>query len=129
MVIRKKPEKHSAPALKIVDSSTETGSQPPRKLGAHGLNLWRAITSEYDISDIGGIEILAQICAALDRAEALAEQVEADGPKGGLKEHPALKTELANRAFVCRNIQRLGLNLEVVKPVGRPNRSSGWAPS
>jgi hypothetical protein len=40
--------------------------------------------------------------------------------KSGMREHPLLKGELANRAFVCRSLHRLGLNLEVVKPIGRP---------
>ena len=40
--------------------------------------------------------------------------------KSGMREHPLLKAELANRAFVCRWLHRLGLNLEVVKPIGRP---------
>lgn len=80
--------------------------------------------SEYAITDTGGAEILAQACAALDRAEELSAQINADGctirGKTGLREHPAIKGELANRAFVCRNLQRLGLNLEPLKSVGRP---------
>ena len=40
--------------------------------------------------------------------------------KHGMKEHPALRAELGCRAFITRNLQRLGLNLEDVKPVGRP---------
>jgi hypothetical protein len=85
--------------------------------------------SEYDIHDSGGIEVLAQICATLDRAESLAAEVDRDGPtittKHGLKEHPALRAELGCRAFITRNLQRLGLNLETIKPVGRP---SGYSP-
>jgi len=103
-------------------------AQPPRQLGKQGLTFWNAVMHEYSIEDIGGVEVLAQICAALDRAEQCAEQVDRDGPtvetKSGLREHPALKGELANRAFVTRNLQRLGLNIETLKPVGRP---SGWS--
>jgi P27 family predicted phage terminase small subunit len=111
------------PTLTVVPS-TPIGTQPPRKLGQHGLDLWRKIMAEYDISDAGGLEILCQICVALDRAEQAAEHINRDGPviltKSGLREHPAAKIELANRAFVTRNIQRLGLNIETVKPIGRP---------
>jgi hypothetical protein len=46
-----------------------TAPKPPRKLGEHGARLWRSVTSEYPVEDIGGIELLAQACAALDRAE------------------------------------------------------------
>jgi len=42
--------------------------------------------------------------------------------KNGMREHPLFKMELQNRAFVCRSLARLGLNLEVVKPIGRPGR-------
>jgi hypothetical protein len=108
------------PTLTLV-STAATGPQPPRKLGEHGLKLWNAVQGEYRIDDIGGVEILAQVCAALDRAEALAAQIAIDGEtvmtKAGLREHPG---------FVCRNLQRLGLNVEALKPIGRP---SGWSPS
>jgi hypothetical protein len=117
----KKPTK---PKLKLVSSSPPTGQQPPRALGKHGTDLWRNITDEYNISDAGGIEILALICQALDRAEEMAAAIDRDGPtitiRGVLREHPLLKGELANRAFITRNLQRLGLNIETVKPIGRP---------
>ena len=104
--------------------STATGIQPPRDLGRHGTTLWNGVMSEYQIRDIGGVEILAQVCAALDTAEQCAEQIRTDGvtilTKTGLREHPSLKHELAARAFICRNLQRLGLNIETIKPVGRP---------
>jgi hypothetical protein len=97
---------------------------PPRALGAHGRVLWDAVTSEYDLSDCGGREMLAQACAALDRAEALRERIDKDGAiirtKGGLRDHPGLKHELACRSFVVRTLQRLGLDVEALKAVGRP---------
>jgi hypothetical protein len=37
------------------------------------------VHSEYRIDDRGGIEILTQICAASDRVEALAAQINEDG--------------------------------------------------
>jgi hypothetical protein len=80
--------------------------------------------SEYDIADTGGREMLAQACQALDRAEACAEAIRHDGvvlrSKAGIKDHPAIKHELANRAFVVRTLARLGLDVEAVKGVGRP---------
>jgi hypothetical protein len=120
------PKKTGKPSLKVVDSSTFTGTPPPRKLGEHGLSLWKTIMTEYDIGDTGGIEILYQICATLDRAEAQREVIDEDGEttviKGITRAHPLLREELANRAFITRNLQRLGLNIEAVKPVGRPGR-------
>jgi hypothetical protein len=110
--------------LSIVRSPTPDRLKPPRQLGTHGMKLWRSITSDYDVTDAGGIEMLAQACQALDRAEALRAVIEKDGEiirtKAGLKDHPALKHELANRSFVVRTLQRLGLDVEAIKPVGRP---------
>jgi hypothetical protein len=107
-----------------------TSPSPPRKLGEHGLALWSRVNGEYDISDAGGIELLAQACAAVDRAEALAECVGRDGvviyAKQGPKAHPALKEELAARAFICRTLQRLGINVEAIKPPGRPGGHAPW---
>jgi hypothetical protein len=103
-----------------------SSSIPPlRKLGVHGSSLWDVIMSEYHLEDGGGLEILMQACEAADRVAALAEQISIDGAviqtKNGPRAHPALKDELANRAFICRTLERLGLNLEAVKPVGRPS--------
>src|SRR4051812_485027 len=92
--------------LKIVSALVSDPSSPPRNLGEPGQHLWRTIMSEYDIADAGGREMLAQACAALDRAEACAEHIRHDGEvirsKAAIKDHPAIKHELANRAFVVR---------------------------
>ena len=66
------------PKLTLISPLAKETS-PPRKLGKHGLSLWNAVTSEYDISDIGGREILAQACASQDRVEALAEMIDEEG--------------------------------------------------
>jgi hypothetical protein len=112
------------PPLTVVGSGS-TAIQPPRALGNHGMSLWTAIHAEYRIDDRGGVELLAQACAACDRAEALAACVERDGEtirtKTGIRIHPAVREELACRAFVCRTLERLGLNVESVKAVGRPS--------
>ena len=108
--------------LTVVDPGTNQPS-PPRKLGRHGADLWSAISVEYSIVDPGGRELLAQACGAVDRVEAPAERIDADGEvivvRGVPKPHPAVAIELAARAFVCRTLERLGLNLEAVKPIGR----------
>jgi hypothetical protein len=86
------------------------------------------VQNAYRIDDVGGIELLAQCCAAQDRVEALAERISADGEvantRAGPKAHPALRDELAGRAFIVRTLERLGLNVETIKPMGRP--SKGW---
>jgi hypothetical protein len=114
--------KKTNPSLRLI--KPENPGEPPRPLGKCGMALWRAVTSEYDIADSGGREMLAEACAALDRAESLREQIDNDGEivrtKTGLRDHPGLKHELANRSFVVRTLARLGLDVEAVKPVGRP---------
>jgi Phage terminase, small subunit len=82
--------------------------------------------AEYRITDRGGIELLAQACQAEDRAESLAEAIAQDGPvvrtrTGIPRSHPACRDELQARAFVVKTLERLGLNVETVKPgPGRP---------
>jgi hypothetical protein len=66
------------PSLTVVESAL-TANPPPRNLGATGTNLWREVTGAYDISDVGGIEMLLQLCSAADRVEALAERIRQDG--------------------------------------------------
>jgi hypothetical protein len=116
------------PPLTLLDPAA-TGVSPPRPLGHHGMRLWSSVQSAYRIDDVGGIELLAQACAALDRVEALARRINLDGEviqgPAGPKPHPCLKDELAGRAFITRTLERLGLNVETIKPMGRPGRP-GW---
>ena len=48
--------------------------------------------------------------------------------RGGIKMHPGVKDELACRGFVCKTLHRLGLNVETIKPNGRPAVGIGWVP-
>jgi Phage terminase, small subunit len=121
------PREPESRPLALVDP-TSTAISPPRKLGQHGLNLWNGIQADYQIEDPGVVEMLAQACTALDRAEELAEQISKDGlvvqTRNGPRRHPALRDELAYRSFITRTLERLGLNLE---PLGRPGRAAGVA--
>jgi hypothetical protein len=124
-------QKPQNPPLSLVSPET-AGILPPRPLGPHGMALWDRVQREYRVADTGGGEILAQACSALDRAESLAAAIERDGPviltrTGVPKAHPACKDELACRAFIVRSLERLGLNVEAVKPgPGRPPTGFGW---
>ena len=108
------------PNLKVV-KPTSTGNNPPRPLAKHGQALWNRITSEYDIADAAGKELLALACQALDRAEACRDAIDRDGEvqltrNGYAKEHPALRAELASRAFVAKMLLSLGLDVEPMRP-------------
>jgi hypothetical protein len=126
-------KKHlDGPPLTLADSTTTT-IQPPRTLGKHGRSLWDRIMSEYEVVDAGGVELLAQAYAGEDLAETLHEEIDRDGPviraRGVVKAHPAVKDEIACRAFVCRTLVKLGLNYEPVRPsAGRPSGGLGWRP-
>jgi phage terminase small subunit len=106
-----------------------TGLEPPRPLGEHGKNLWDRIQAEYALHDAGGCEILCQCCQALDRAEALAARIREEGEsiktKFTTRTHPAVREELQARAFVVKALKELGLNVEPVRPVGRPPQAYG----
>ena len=116
------------PALTVVGTSG-IPVLPPRKLGRHGLALWKRIQAEFAVDDVGSVEILMQVCAAADRAEALARQIRQDGEvirtKTGPRSHPAIKDELSCRGFIVRGLARLGITLEPVKSVGRPSGGFG----
>src|SRR5262245_1690231 len=121
----KKPAKSP---LRLVRPTDATDDAPPRTLGNHGMNLWNRITSEYEITDAGGRELLVLACQQLDRAEALKVQIDQEGEvvqtRNGPRDHPALRHELQARAFVAKTLLRLGLNVEPVRPV--PGRPAGW---
>jgi hypothetical protein len=118
-------KKSRKPLLALVDSEATISIQPPFTLGKAGRSLWDRIQSEYDVSDAGGIEMLAQICAAADLAERLQEEIESDGAvvrsRGTVRSHPAVKDLIAARSFVTRGLIKFGLNFE-------PVRSSGGRP-
>jgi hypothetical protein len=118
-------KKTGKPPLQIVADRDSTLPRPSRTLGEHGLALWNRVISEYVVDDVAGIELLTLAAQTLDRAEALAEHVAEDGeivrPPTGIKCHPAVKEELAFRAFVVRTLQKLDLNYEpLCASPGRP---------
>jgi hypothetical protein len=117
------------PPLSVVNLPS-IAPKPPPNLGPAGANLWHAIMAEYDVSDAGGRALLEQAAAAYDRAERLRVEIERDGEivrgRTGMREHPGLRGELAARSFICRTLQRLGINLEAVRMTpGRPS-GAGW---
>jgi hypothetical protein len=124
------PKTLGRPPFSIVSPDTTAGS-PPRDLGRHGRKLWDAVQREYGIADRGGIELLAQAAGALDLIEALGEAIARDGAivygRAGPKAHPAVKDQIAARAFLVRTLEKLGVTSETIKPgPGRPPNAYGW---
>ena len=125
--------KSAKPTLHLVPPTGMVGNTPPRTLAEHGGSLWNRVMTEYQIEDVAGRELLALACQQLDRAEALKAQIDVEGEiiqtRNGPKEHPALRHELAGRAFVAKTLLRLGLNVEPLhQRPGRPPTGTGWIP-
>jgi hypothetical protein len=111
-------------SLSLVSSLVRKVPEPPPELGKYGRALWHSVMGQYDIVDAGGWETLRQACCACDRAEACRQIIDEQGEmitiRNQIRSHPLLRDELQNRAFVVKAIQRLGLDLEPVKSIGRP---------
>jgi hypothetical protein len=121
------------PKLTLVENGGRppfSSASSPRKLGEYGIDLWNRVMGEYAINDVGGQQLLAQACAAAQRAEDLAVLISDEGAtihtKNGLRAHPCIAAELAARNFVVRTLSRLGITSENIKPVGRPAQGFGW---
>jgi hypothetical protein len=100
--------------------------KPHRPLAAAGLRR-REILESYCIDDAGSLEILLLACESLDRAEILKAEIKKDGAvlrsetSSMVRDHPAIKHELACRAFVAKQLRELGLvHADVRRGVGRP---------
>jgi hypothetical protein len=121
------------PDLTLVtgNKAKRIGPQPTRTLGSAGQALFDRVTKEFQVEDIAGLEILTTACQCLDRAERLKIIIDRDGEtirthRGALRAHPAMRDELANRAFVVRTLQKLGLNDETLHS-GNPGYGGlGW---
>ena len=104
--------------------------KPHRPLNAAGLRLWQEILESYTLDDAASLECLLLACETLDRAEILKAEIKKDGAvrrsetSRMVRDHPAIKHELANRAFVAKMLERLGLiHADVRRGVGRSTLS------
>src|SRR5262245_33433167 len=123
-------EKPPKNAFSVVSGLPVRVPDPPQPLGPAGRALWNAVMGEYGITDTGGTTMLMMGCLAYDRSERLRAQIDADGEiiklrNGSIRAHPAIKDEINCRAQVMRAIEKLGLNYEAIKPVGRPPPNYG----
>jgi hypothetical protein len=105
-------------------------TKPSAPFGEVGQKLWNTIESEYSNLDAGNQELLRLACLAADRADAMRQQIDRDGEivqtVSGPKEHPLLKAELANSAFVARTLARLLPASAPKKAPGRPGSINNW---
>src|SRR5262245_42197890 len=105
--MKKPPRK---PTLKLVGANPPpppvNAFQPPPNLGASGANCWKQIMAQYAIEDAGGVQLLSQLCLALDDLDVTSAAIERDGllvrGRSGLKENPLLRHQLGLRSFISR---------------------------
>lgn len=96
------------------------------KISAAGKKLRDDILSEFDISDIAGLEILDRAVESFCRMKKAEKIIDRDGLTiknrfDEIKEHPALNTERKARAQFLMAIKQL--NLDILPPnhrIGRP---------
>jgi hypothetical protein len=55
-------------SLSVVSLATLRQPKPPAGLGSAGLQVWRSILAEYDVSDAEGLIVLGLAAQAADRA-------------------------------------------------------------
>jgi hypothetical protein len=89
-------------------------SKPHRELGKVGMRLWRDVLDTVSLDDTASREVLLLAAEALDRAEDCRKQIARDGAvlrseNRPPRDHPLLKIELANRSFVAKQLDKLGL--------------------
>lgn len=94
-------------------------------LSTEGKRIFKALTDEYEISDVAGLRILRVAIEAFDRAQAARKVVERDGMvqrdrHGQLKAHPAVAIERDARSGFLAGLRALNLDIEPLKGIGRP---------
>jgi phage terminase small subunit len=87
----------------------------PSGLSNEGKRLWRAILTDWPISDAAHLAVLKVGLEALDRAARCRAIVDQEGELakdrfGQAKPHPLLAAERDARATFFRSVQVLGLN-------------------
>ena len=116
--------------LTLVAPASDPGGTPDI-FGPAGTRLWKAITGEWLIEDAASLEVLQQCCHSADMVARLRQLIDQDGAcvrtKGGLiREHPAVRHELAYRQFIVRALGKLGVLTEpLLDGPGRPPKFGG----
>ena len=85
----------------------------PEALTDRSRRLWRRVCADYVLSD-AELEVLRSGLEALDRADAAATRLKAEGLTvadryGGMRPHPCVEIESKNRALFARSVAQLGI--------------------
>ena len=101
---------------------------PPKGLSTAARTRWRKLQAEYDITDAGGLQILAVGLEAFSRMQDAQARIRRDGITftdrfGQVKAHPLLACERDARAQYLASLKALNLDLEPLRD--RPGRPGG----
>jgi phage terminase small subunit len=102
----------------------------PRHLGDDGRTLWLDLQRTYSITDAGGLTLLTTAAECMDRMrnaqKLIAEHGECTPDRyGGLRANPAVAIEKDARNGLLAALRALNLDVEPIKPIGRPGRGLG----
>lgn len=118
----------------LTKSEMDTANTPPEHLSEDAKTLWVLLTTEYGISDAGGLAVLVSGLEARDRAELARVQIAEEGMTiidrfGIRKPHPLLPAERDARAQWLAALKQLNLDLEPLRDgPGRPPGSRRQPP-
>jgi P27 family predicted phage terminase small subunit len=106
----------------------KTRAKPPKGLSAEACKWWESIRVEYDVSDPGGLMILASACEAFDRMRQAQRRLRREGLTskdrfGQVKANPLTVIERDSRAAMLAALKQLNLDLEPLEQ--RPGRPAG----
>jgi hypothetical protein len=108
------------PALRIVPGPKLP--EPPAHLGAPGRELWQSIMRGYEISDPGGLALLATAAEAQDRIASVRAQIDQQGEmlmvRGLPRVHPLCAVERDQRSALVRALRALNLDVEPLRDRG-----------
>ncbi|MBK0400643.1 P27 family phage terminase small subunit [Limibaculum sp. M0105] len=105
--------------------------KPPKHLSKEAASWWRSLIAEYEISDVAGLTLVTTAAECLDRMRAAQDAIRKHGEViedryGSVKTNPACSLEKDSRNGLLAALKALNLDLEPVKPRGRPVAVPAW---
>lgn len=108
-----------------MDEQTDQVPAPPEGLSARSAGLWERVLDQYELS-AAELELLAEACRSLDRADQLRAVVDLEGVTttdrwGGKKLHPAHDGEQRARRDYASFMRQLGVRVPPPSPGRGPD--------
>jgi phage terminase small subunit len=99
--------------------------RPPDHLSTPARRLWLQLITDFVVEDAAGRVLLTEALVAWDRCEQARALIEKEGSIvrdrfGQPIPHPGVKIERDSRAQFLAALKQLNLDVQPVRPVGRP---------